>query len=378
METTRSEDSSSSAGRTTGPESRPSRLRFRFVHILYALTLLATALATFGPGGLYGGLLVLAFWTIVFASRSRPQALALGCLVLLFGICLIGLLLPSVSSARTASRRAHCLNNLKQISLALHLYYDDYGSFPPPFLVDAQGRPMHSWRVLILPYLEQQALYDIYRFDEPWDGPNNRLLLARRPPVYGCPEHAPNPRNDANTSYLAVVDPRAAWEDRVAGQGGAAGQGGTSGGGRTGRLFVDFPDGTSNTILLVEGNLDVPWTAPQDASLEEAVELLATERGANRAPHRYEDFFHVHGLQRSAALVDGSVRSLFLPLDPGLAWALLQRNDGPLPPEDQWQVNFRPRLKVANCLRLAAFVALTLLPLPWVWLGQRQRRKTGA
>ena len=75
-------------------------------------------------------------------------------------LILIALLLPAVQAAREAARRAQCANNLKQIGLAMHNYNDAYGCFPPAAITDAQGKPLLSWRVAILPYLENQPLYD--------------------------------------------------------------------------------------------------------------------------------------------------------------------------------------------------------------------------
>src|SRR6476661_8060061 len=106
---------------------------------------------------------------------------------------LVALLLPAVQQAREAARRSQCKNNLKQIGLALHNYHDVNGCFPPAYIADENGKPMHSWRVLILPYLDQAALHTEYNFSEPWDGPNNSRLLARRPAVYACPSHGNAP-----------------------------------------------------------------------------------------------------------------------------------------------------------------------------------------
>ncbi len=91
----------------------------------------------------------------------------------------LAILLPPAISDREPARRVICQRSLQQVGLALHQYHDKYGSFPPAYLTDANGRPMHSWRVLLLPFLGQQALYDDYRFDEPWDGPHNALLHER-------------------------------------------------------------------------------------------------------------------------------------------------------------------------------------------------------
>jgi prepilin-type processing-associated H-X9-DG protein len=148
------------------------------------------------------------------------------------------------------AKRAHCMNNLKQIGMALHNYHDVYGCFPPPFIADAQGRPMHSWRVLILPFLEEQNLYQRYNFAEPWDGPNNRELLGRMPALFACPAHrnpwVANPK-PVLTSYFAVTGPGTAFP-----------------GDSTVRL-ADVRDGTNDTVVVVEAsNVEIPWTAPCD------------------------------------------------------------------------------------------------------------------
>jgi Protein of unknown function (DUF1559) len=68
--------------------------------------------------------------------------------------------------------------------LAVANYHETYGCFPPAYLANRDGKPMHSWRVLILPFLAQQELYRAYNFDEPWNGPNNRNLESRIGNIY--------------------------------------------------------------------------------------------------------------------------------------------------------------------------------------------------
>jgi Protein of unknown function (DUF1559) len=81
-----------------------------------------------------------------------------------------------------AARRAQCRNNLKQIALALHDYHQQYGVLPPAYVADASGRPMHSWRVLLLPFLEQQSLYDQYDFRKEKGGHSALTEKALCPP----------------------------------------------------------------------------------------------------------------------------------------------------------------------------------------------------
>src|SRR5437016_2000216 len=91
---------------------------------------------------------------------------------------LIALLIPATrSSARPAARRAQCVNNLKQIAQALLNYEQAYGALPPAYTVDAKGRPLHSWRTLILPYLEQEPLYRTIDLSKPWNDPANVRAL---------------------------------------------------------------------------------------------------------------------------------------------------------------------------------------------------------
>ena len=101
------------------------------------------------------------------ATTSNPRrGMTLGeCIiatgiVMLIGLVAVALLLPSVRRAREPARRSQCKNNLKQIWLALHNYHDEYQAFPPAYTVDAEGQPLHSWRTLILPYMDQKPLYD--------------------------------------------------------------------------------------------------------------------------------------------------------------------------------------------------------------------------
>src|SRR5918997_1599426 len=91
-------------------------------------------------------------------------------------------------SSRPAGRRIRCLNNLKQIVLALHNYEQAHKALPPAYTVDATGRPLHSWRTLILPYLEQEPLYRAIDLSKPWNDPANARALETTLLVFGCPE----------------------------------------------------------------------------------------------------------------------------------------------------------------------------------------------
>ena len=144
------------------------------------------------------------------------------------------------------------LNNLKEIGLALDMYRQDHGRFPPSVVYSPDGRPLYSWRVLILPYLDQQWLYDEFDRNEAWDSPHNRELLARRPSVYDPVGVATDP---TMTYYQVFNGAGAAFE------------------GRQGLTLTDFPDGPERTLLVVEASDPVPWTKPIDLTYQRGTPL---------------------------------------------------------------------------------------------------------
>jgi hypothetical protein len=169
-------------------------------------------------------------------SRWRLfESLVLGTVLLFLAL----LVLPVDAEGVRESRRAGCRHRLHQIGLALHAYHTRYGSFPPAFVTDDNGRPVHSWRTLILPFLGQKTLYNSIWLSEPWDERRNVGVLSRlqsSPSMpYGCPESADgshpalSPWN--GTNYLAITGADTAWPDD-----------------RPARLSDDFPDGAGRTI----------------------------------------------------------------------------------------------------------------------------------
>ncbi|MHB8971546.1 MAG: DUF1559 family PulG-like putative transporter [Pirellulaceae bacterium] len=172
---------------------------------------------------------------------------------------LVALLLPAVQGAREAARRSQSMNNLKQIALALHNYHDTFTAFPPAYSADKDGKPLLSWRVFILPYIEQTPLYQEFNLDEPWDSDHNKKLIARMPQIFRSPNSGAEPEK---TVYLGN-----AGEDGVfvPPTGGAIKSGGTPQM-PLGLSFAKISDGTSNTIMTVEANdgAAVIWTKPDD------------------------------------------------------------------------------------------------------------------
>jgi prepilin-type processing-associated H-X9-DG protein len=175
---------------------------------------------------------------------------------------LLASLVPATQSARGAARRAQCTNNLKQIGLADHNYHAAINTFPMQAIADKDGKPLLSWRVSILPYLEQQELYNKFKLDEPWDSPNNKPLIKEMPQVYLCPDRR-NPE-PGTTTYRVFVGKGALFEEGEA----------------TG--IQNVTDGTSNTILVVESKDAVPWTKPDDLKFD--MDAKPSLRGA-ASPH---------------------------------------------------------------------------------------------
>jgi prepilin-type processing-associated H-X9-DG protein len=212
---------------------------------------------------------------------------------------LIALLLPAIQAAREAARRLQCTNNLKQIALAMHRYAAANGeSFPPAAIYDKRGKPLLSWRVLILPHLGQDSLYQKFHLDEPWDSPHNKPLVDQIPAPFQCPSE---PMPGGQTTYEVVVDPRSLFTGEPSGV-----------------KLGSVTDGTSNTILVMEAASPVPWSKPEDLSL--SADEPALEMGSK----------HPGGLNVSMA--DGSIRffknSVENPFNPRVLKDLITRNGG--------------------------------------------------
>jgi hypothetical protein len=150
----------------------------------------------------------------------------------------------AVERIHGAAGRLSSQNNLRQIAIAMHNYHDQNGHLPAQAVYGPDGKALLSWRVLILPYIEQDNLYKQFHLDEPWDSENNKKLLAKMPKTYQMPGSVPG---TTETYYL-----------------GFHGKGAFFDGKKGLRLPADFPDGTSNTIMIVEAAKGVPWTKPED------------------------------------------------------------------------------------------------------------------
>ncbi len=216
----------------------------------------------------------------------------LGVLLLLAAGC--GTYQPAQSGTSAAKGgRRPALDNPKRIAIAMHNYHAAHGQFPPAVLTGPDGKTAYSWRVALLPFLEQDELYKQYRFDEPWDGPNNRRLLARTPAAYRAPEQ---PAGATNASYFVLAGPGTVFD------------------GAKGVPMADIRDGASNTLLIVEAKRDIPWTKPEDIPYDPQKPL--PDLGG----------YDVAGF--AVALADGSARVLPRNIEEKLLRALASRAGG--------------------------------------------------
>jgi hypothetical protein len=205
--------------------------------------------------------------------------------------------LQTLQSVRAAAGRSQSANNLKQMAIAMYNYHELFGRLPAAAICDKQGKPLLSWRVAILPYIEQENLYKEFKLDEPWDSEHNKKLIARMPKIYSPP--AQSGKLTGKTTYLLPVGPEMIFTGEPKGV-----------------RIVDIPDGTSNTILMVEANDDsaVEWTKPDDLK----VDMKDPLKGLIG---HYPTGFQV-------AMADGSVRFIPKTIKPAVLWAAFTARGG--------------------------------------------------
>jgi prepilin-type processing-associated H-X9-DG protein len=216
-------------------------------------------------------------------SQLRPLVLGSGLAA--------GFAVPAVQRIRLAANRMKDSNNLKQMALAMHNYHDVNDSIPAA-ICDNAGKPLLSWRVAILPFIEQENLYKEFKLDEAWDSDHNKKLLDKMPKVYEVPGA---PVREGRTHYRTFVGAKAPWADYAA----------------KAQIPGSIPDGTSNTWMIVTAADAVEWTKPDELAYD------------GEAEPKLSKFF---GGGFNAAFWDGSVR--FFPKVPTEVHKLINPNDG--------------------------------------------------
>jgi hypothetical protein len=162
-------------------------------------------------------------------------------------------LTPSLSKIQESAYRGKTQNNLKQIGLAMHNYHDVNNGLPAAAIVDKKGKPLLSWRVAVLPYIEQDNLYKQFKLDEPWDSEHNKKLIPMMPKTYAIP--AKVKVKPGHTNYRVLVGNGAMFDPiQITG-------------------FANITDGLSNTWMVVESEESVEWTKPEDFDFDPAKAL---------------------------------------------------------------------------------------------------------
>jgi hypothetical protein len=238
----------------------------------------------------------LAFETIAVKRTERNVVTTVASELGITGGIVISNVLPSMDRLiRSLSRQLDGTNNFRQVMLALHNYHDAYNRLPPPAITDADGKPLLSWRVAILPFIEEQALYEQFRLNEPWDSEHNLPLSKRLPKVYAT---AGLRLPIGHTAVHAVVGDQIGMRPSEK------------------TAFRDFLDGLSNTILIVESTADsaVPWTKPTDVEID-LEDPLAKFVGSPKKSFQ-------------VGMGDGSIQRLADEIDPEKFKAMLTRAGG--------------------------------------------------
>jgi prepilin-type processing-associated H-X9-DG protein len=267
-------------------------MQFRLSTLFLVFFNVAASLALFGVWGLS----VLCTFLLAALCVNKAELLRTGVIFAIFIIfvgtfcCLMSL--PPMNAPREAGRKVRCQNNLWLIGHALHEYHQIHGHFPVTNIVDQNGKPLFSWRMEILRFMNrglipnsQTMLSYSLKKDESWDSPFNAKILNRIAIAeFNCPSDVGD-GNDVMTNYIAIIGPGTAWSEKGPVK------------------LADLPDGGSHTVMVVEvENSGVHWAEPRDLTVDEALERMKTGKGLGISS--------VHPGIINVLFADGSVRSL--------------------------------------------------------------------
>jgi prepilin-type processing-associated H-X9-DG protein len=250
-------------------------MQYRLSTIFLVFFFVAASLALFGATGLFIAGVALVF-TFVFAQnknekRKGPTIVELLVVVSIIMV-LIGLLTPAVQSGGRGS--SICRSRLGEIGLALKGYHEGRMQFPAVCTRDANGKPLLSWMVEILPYMERGDLYKTLKRDEPWDSPGNKATLSKlclADFTCRCVNHKDG---DCSANFVAVVGPGTIWRESRS------------------VSSVDLPN-PSLTVAAVEcAESEGHWAAPNFLTVDEALERMKTGKGT-RISTVHNGYVHV-------------------------------------------------------------------------------------
>jgi hypothetical protein len=208
---------------------------------------------------------------------------------------------PLVGKGQVAGKLKKAVESLKQLGLAMHYHHDAHKAFPTPASYDKQGKPLLSWRVLVLPYVGQEKLYEEFKLDQPWGSPHNIKLVAKMPAVYRHP--AGLGVKEGKTPFLVPVGKDTCFPGTI------------------GIKLLQITDGTSNTAMIFEATDDhmVVWTRPDDLPFDEKQPQKGLIDKARSA--------------FAVVFADGSVRTLPTNIPADLLKAIITRNGGEVIPQ---------------------------------------------
>ena len=215
----------------------------------------------------------------------------------------VGLMLPAVQKVRESAARQETMNNMKQIALAFHNHHGAMAQFPSPKIRQFQPGARQaelSWRITILPFVEQENIWQRLNKDADWDHPENRPFLSPMPKIYMHLQRQDANKVQQDTHFQVFTGPNTPYPQW-----------------NTAPRMADFRDGTSNTFLIAEAQTPVPWLKPAD--------MVVVPNAALPLPP--EQFL--------AAMADGSVRIVDRRrVSDGVLRLLIDPQDGQaLPPE---------------------------------------------
>jgi hypothetical protein len=315
-------------------------MQYSLKKLLLVVPMLGFALALFGVLGIAVVVFLLAQTIWMEKAVHRVSVVLVWAVLFVLASCV-------VHGHREVHYWYMCRNQLKMIGFALHAYHDAYGQFPPQYVADSEGHAMHSWRVLILPYLSDetgQHVYDQYRFDEPWNSPHNLKLAGQAADLFRCPTtDAEEPDSPLVTHYVAVAGPGTMWP------------------GSTGTRFKDMTDGAARTIALVEiASSDIHWMEPRDMTLDQAIRKgngACNVPSSRHVTDRIYFFRPEYPLAGNVLMADGSCRMLAFPPAHEDLRAMLSVDGGETIDEDaifRWHAS---SLKI-DMMRCALFLGL--------------------
>ena len=226
----------------------PNEAQFDLQGMLLTIAATGALIAPMAWGGPSGIVISVAMLIAGFAYGRSGWLGLVGAILIFVVLTFIAL---GARGATMSARRSHSANNIRQMAIAIHDYHDKHRALPPRFSVDENGKPLHSWRVLILPFLGEQELYDQIDLTKPWSAPENLKFHNQMPEVFSCP-NLPKKMGHTVTPYVAIGGANTAWPD----------------GGGLNLNQISKSDGTSQTIALIEASIVATnWMAPFDIHL---------------------------------------------------------------------------------------------------------------